>query len=631
MSKNYFISISLLFFIITRGVFAFLPNDPDFSEQWNLVWTKASQGWDLEKGSEEVVIAILDSGVDLDHPDLKDNIWQNPDEIPGDGIDNDHNGYIDDLNGWDFINDLADPQPKFSTSYSLAGINHGTIVAGIAAASGNNGQGITGVAWKVKIMSLRVLNSQGMGDNLSVIKAIDYAIQEKADVINMSFVGTEYSKELEQAIKRAWEKGIVVVAAGGNDTIQEGVDLSKISAYPVCYENVIGVAALDKNNKKALFSNYGRCIDISAPGTGIYSTLVYHPEDKDFTKYYGGYWSGTSLAAPLVAGTAALIKSVNPQLTNGKIRDIILSQVSNIEAANPELAGQLGKGRLNIYQAVRKVYLDLTAYSGKGNIVTGAGFGGGPQIRIFKTNGLDLASFFAYDPHFRGGVNVAVGDLDGDGNEEIVTGAGSGGGPHVRVFDSKGNFKFHFFAYDQRFRGGVNVTVGDLNGDGKDEIITGAGFGGGPQVRIFGVSGQPGDPSSSLAPLGTMTLKCQFFAYAKNFRGGVNVAVGDLNGDGKDEIITGAGFGGGPQVRIFDNQGRVRGQFFAYAKNFRGGVSVSTGDLNGDGKDEIITGAGFGGGPQVRIFDADGQVQSQFFAYTKSFRGGVDVATIRSY
>lgn len=309
-----------------RGIYkmAFLPNDPLYIEQWNLALVKAPQAWDLSKGSPEVTIAILDSGVDTDHPDLKDNIWRNKEEIPDDNIDNDKNGYIDDINGWDFVGDVPDPRPKFFSPYSLTGIHHGTIVAGVAAALGNNGKGIIGLAWKAKIMPLRVLNSQGIGSTPAVIRAIDYAINKKADIINMSFVGVEYSKELEEAIDRAWKADIILVAAAGNDSTQEGIDLDVALAYPVCYgekENkVIGVAALGKDNKKAFFSNYGsKCVDISVPGTGVYSTLVYSSKNSDFNKYYGGYWSGTSLAAPLVAGAAALIKSINPQLSNRKL------------------------------------------------------------------------------------------------------------------------------------------------------------------------------------------------------------------------------------------------------------------------------------------------------------------------
>ncbi|PIT93546.1 hypothetical protein COU00_03800 [Candidatus Falkowbacteria bacterium CG10_big_fil_rev_8_21_14_0_10_43_11] len=158
------------------------------------------------------------------------------------------------------------------------------------------------------------------------------------------------------------------------------------------------------------------------------------------------------------------------------------------------------------------------------------------------------------------------------------------------------------------------MAAADLNFDGRDEIITGAGPGGGPHVRIFDQTGK---------------VMGQFFAYNKNFRGGVSVAAGDVDGDGRDEIITGAGPGGGPHVRIFDRKGKVKEQFFAYNKNFRGGVNVAAADLNFDGRDEIITGAGPGGGPHVRIFSKTGVILNEFFGYDQNFRGGVNVSAIK--
>jgi hypothetical protein len=174
-----------------------------------------------------------------------------------------------------------------------------------------------------------------------------------------------------------------------------------------------------------------------------------------------------------------------------------------------------------------------------------------------------------------------------------------------------------FFAYAPEFRGGVNVAVGDIDGDNIDEIVTGAGQGGGPQVRIFESNGK---------------VIGQFFAYAPEFRGGVNVAVGDIDGGARnnsEEIITAPGKGGGPHIRIFDNYSKVKSQFFAYHDNFRGGVNLASGDLDNDGYDEIITGAGPGGTPHLRIFKANGQLLKSYFSFKDSFNGGISVGTIR--
>ncbi|HEV8306360.1 MAG TPA: VCBS repeat-containing protein, partial [Methylomirabilota bacterium] len=249
------------------------------------------------------------------------------------------------------------------------------------------------------------------------------------------------------------------------------------------------------------------------------------------------------------------------------------------------------------------------------DIVTGAGPGGGPEVRVFDgVTGTLLRSFLAYDASFTGGVRVAVGDVNGDGRADIITGPGPGGGPNVRVFDGRtGALLRSFFAYDPTFTGGVFVAAGDVNGDGMADIITGAGEGGGPNVRVF--SGATG------------LMLANFFAYDPSFTGGVRVAAGDMGGAGRaDYIITGPGPGAAPVVKVFDPTGGLTRAFFAYAPAFTGGVFVAAGDMNGDGTADIITGAGAGGGPQVKVFDGGTLgLLANLFAYVPAFLGGVTV------
>jgi hypothetical protein len=255
---------------------------------------------------------------------------------------------------------------------------------------------------------------------------------------------------------------------------------------------------------------------------------------------------------------------------------------------------------------------------GHGIVGTGAGPGGGPQVNVYDaTTGALLWSFMAYDANFLGGVRVAVGDVNGDGVPDIITAPGAGGGPDVRVYDgATGNLIREFMAYDPSFLGGVYVAAGDVNADGFADIITGADAGGGPEVRVF--SGKDGSVLQS------------FFAYDPRFPGGVRVAAGDVKGDGHADIITGAGPGGGPEVRVFDGvDGSILQDYFAYAPTFTGGVYVAAGDVNGDGKADVITGAGAGGGPEVRVFSgANGSVLQSCFAYDPRFPGGVRVAYV---
>lgn len=252
---------------------------------------------------------------------------------------------------------------------------------------------------------------------------------------------------------------------------------------------------------------------------------------------------------------------------------------------------------------------------GVDDIITAAGPGGGPHVIVYdgRTQAV-IHSFFAYDSGFTGGVFVAAGDVNGDGKADIITGAGAGGGPHVQAFSGEDlSILASFFAYDPGFAGGVQVAVGDVNGDTVGDIITGAGAGGGPHVRAFDVA--------------TGAELASFFAYDSGFTGGVFVASGDTDGDGTDEIITGAGAGGGPNVKVFQASGVALQSFFAYDPAFAGGVFVAGGDVDGNGKVDIITGAGPGGGPHVQAFDGETlEVYLSFFAFDASFTGGVFVA-----
>jgi fibronectin-binding autotransporter adhesin len=201
-------------------------------------------------------------------------------------------------------------------------------------------------------------------------------------------------------------------------------------------------------------------------------------------------------------------------------------------------------------------------------------------------------SFFAYDPAFRGGAFVAAGDVNGDGFADIITGAGFGGAPHVKVFSGKDLSQLaSFYAYDLSFRDGVHVGAGDVNGDGKADVITGAGPGGGPHVKVFDLAHGGGEVYS-------------FFAYAESFFGGVYVGAGDVNGDGKADIITAAASGGSGHIRVFSGaDGSLLNSFFAFSPNSRDGVTVAGVDPNRTGRTSIAAGVGFGAPGLVKLFD----------------------------
>ncbi len=584
-----------------------IPNDTYFPDQWYLHMIRAPEAWTRSLGFEGVTIAIIDSGVDIDHPDLKDNIWTNTREVPGNGIDDDGNGYVDDVHGWDFVNDDNNPRPDTSGNTTL-GINHGTVLAGIAAARGDNGIGIAGVSWQATIMPLRVLDSNGKGDQENVARAVEYAVHNGAKIINLSFTRSAYSDELAIALRQAYDAGVLVVAAAGNAPDGgEPADLDQHPLYPICLdadsdENFIfGVAATDDHDQKADFSNDGSvCTDISAPGTHMVSTQVYRPGSKQFGNPYGGYFNGTSLAAAEVSGVAALLFALDPMLTPKQVMNAISETAVSIDGKNPGFAGKLGHGRVDAAAAVDRV-LQMIGGAGVSSIATASllppgassriivtvpGPGRETELRLFTTDGLFVRGFNAFAATFKGGISLAIANLHGNGKREIVVGAGPGGGPQVREFDINANPIGEFFAYGENFRGGVSVAAGDLDGDGTDEIITGAGPGGGPHVRMFTPKGQP---------IGG------FFAFDRGYRGGVSVAVGDVDGDGKNEIVVANGIGS--RVRVFDAKGTWR---YSFSPRGAPRTTLALADIDKDGRADIILAHPVYGGTSATAYRFDG-------------------------
>ncbi|MDD4333171.1 MAG: putative glycoside hydrolase [Patescibacteria group bacterium] len=242
------------------------------------------------------------------------------------------------------------------------------------------------------------------------------------------------------------------------------------------------------------------------------------------------------------------------------------------------------------------------------NEVLDSSFDNGSFVRVFNKIGAQVKNgFFAYLNNYSGDTQIVLTDIDNDSVKETVV----NGGGSLSIYKNGKKTK-EFWPYSDKFKKKVSFVVTDMNNDGTKEIITGTGAGGGPQVRIFNKDGK--------------LLSGGFFAYDKNFRGGVNIAVSDINGDGQKEIVTAPGKGGEPQIKVFNEKGKLlSGGFLAYSKTFRGGASVAVGDVDGDGAKEIITGAGAGGGPHVRIFNRNGKLESQFFAYSQNMRSGINV------
>ena len=329
-----------------RVSIAATPNDPRFEDLWGLnnegqtggtadADIDAPEAWSISTGSRDVVVGVIDTGVDYSHPDLAANVWVNSGEIAGDGIDNDGNGYVDDVHGINAITDAGDPMDDEG---------HGTHVSGTIGASGNNGVGIVGVNHDVSIAGCKFLAADGTGSTSGAIKCIDYMVGLKNSgvnlrVLNNSWGGGGYSQALADAITASEEADILFVAAAGNDAVDNDVN----PHYPSNYENdnVLSIASTDSRDNMSGFSQWGlTSVDMGAPGSAILSTIP-----------GGGYasYSGTSMATPHVAGAAALVLSVNPDLTTLELKELLMSSGD----ANAALNGKTVAGtRLNINQAL---------------------------------------------------------------------------------------------------------------------------------------------------------------------------------------------------------------------------------------------------------------------------------------
>ena len=249
------------------------------------------------------------------------------------------------------------------------------------------------------------------------------------------------------------------------------------------------------------------------------------------------------------------------------------------------------------------------------DITTAPGTGYSPVVKSYSGRTLgQISSFAAYAQNFMGGVTLSVGDLTGDGKKEIITGTGQGSAPHVKAFTSNGATVASFFAYDQNFTRGVNVCVGDVNGDAKSEIVTSPNAGGGPNVKVFGGNGKQ---------------QTSFFAYVPSFTGGFTLATGDINGDGVEEIITVGGPGASSVLKVFNGVGTKLNEWIPN-NAFSGVTRILTVDLNRDGNAEIVTAMGSPGGPVVKAFDGSGQLTGQAVAYAFGYTGGVNIQAVTS-
>ncbi|MCX6119138.1 MAG: S8 family serine peptidase [Proteobacteria bacterium] len=399
-----------------------MPNDPDTSKQWSLAKVKASEAWSKGVGSRSVVVAVIDTGVDYKHPDIAANIWTNSKEIAGNGVDDDKNGYVDDVNGFDFNKNDADPMDEVGTQNP----GHGTHCAGIMGAVGNNGTGISGMSQQLSIMPVRFLGADGSGDLMGAVKSIDYATNNGARVISASWGGPMSASQVQpitEAISRANDKGVMFIAAAANDG--KNNDVTEMYPANTPLPNVITVAASTTTDTKASFSNFGLAkVHVAAPGVDIWSTI---PSNQ-----YRNL-SGTSMATPLVSGLVGLMLSHDSTLTGPQTKALLQASGTKVAIetacecrvdAESVVNRVLDRGLTLVPQAITinpNQTQQFSAFGGSGGYKFASS---ADSIATIDDNGLLTAKA-------TGELEVTVTDSKGANNTSLrlrVVEAGSGGG-----------------------------------------------------------------------------------------------------------------------------------------------------------------------------------------------------------
>ena len=571
-----------------------VPNDPyysskgtwgqDYDDLWGLKKIHADKAWDISQG-EGVIVAVVDTGIDYNHEDISTNVWVNTREIPNNGKDDDNNGYIDDIKGWDFA---------YGDSNPMDGFGHGTHVAGTIAALGNNQKGVIGVAPKAKVMAVKGLDDTGDGDIARLANCIKYAADNGADVLNNSWGGGGTSSLIDDALRYAYDKGCVIVASAGNSNDDA------VNYFPASSSLVITVASTDHNDEKSDFSNWGK-IDIVAPGGDsqdqssnnefenilslrAVNTDIYGDGDNIVnTKYYRA--RGTSMAAPHVSGAIALILKLHPTFTSEQVRQVL------IQSADTSIVSDkfIGFGRLNVYSALQKTnvsngsaaiispitgsyvsqhfnkYLAIQCTMSGSSYMLEYSKASYPLnwITINSGNSLSISASWYIADLAEGDYVVRLTAVDSQGT--IIKNAVVSVEPAM-----------YWKARSQKSYIGP-LTVADLDGDGDSEILFvsvpwGWGDAVGNYVFALHHDGSPVQGWPVQIP------------YPED---GQSPAVGDVNKDGKPEVVLGVG----NCLYIWDCNGKV----LLYKQISTTDHIYSTpvlADLNKDGNLEIIIGTG---------------------------------------
>jgi subtilisin family serine protease len=566
------------------------PNDPKFPDQYAHQLIQMEDAWDISTGSRDVVVAVLDTGVDVNHPDLKDNIWVNPNEIPGNGIDDDGNGYVDDVHGWNFESDNNHLIPTVTYDET---VGHGTWVSGVIAGVGNNDKGVCGVNWQCSIMALRM---SLYVTSAEVAEGLDYAAANGADILNMSFGADEFGPGgdliVHEAIDNAFDQGVLLVSSAGNS------NTDRVS-YPAAYYNVMAVSATDAEDVKTEYSMFGPWVDIAAPGTDIVTTAL------------GGeylYTAGTSFSSPYVAAVAALVLAHRPELTNVELRAILENTTDPVYygQVDPDYC-YIGTGRVNAFTALENADVRFPL----GEIVAP----GQAEVFARDTNSVDVVLFvhgdsyrLEYSPYANKSwtlISEGAGPTDPNGLVQVPFAV-----PAAGVYDLRLSVTSDGYTHTDRKVFSVGTAVAqehwpkpeslddissietfygnaicmDVDGDGRNEIIQASltydllFWWEMAQLNVWREDGTslPGWPVS--LPEAYDPPLC---------------AVGDIDGDGDYEIVGSCNYDDLVYAWHAENGQLVEGEWPVPVGDYFYGEIVGTpllADLDGDGDSEVIVG-----------------------------------------
>jgi hypothetical protein len=656
MQKNrflVFITVVIAVCFVAGEVHAALPNDPEV-EQWAFKDIQAYDVWEKSLDASHVVVAIIDNGFDTFHPDLAGNVWKNLDEIPGNNIDDDKNGYVDDVWGWDFVGEGDnDPRPGVSKLTAedkhLKIFHHGTVVAGIIGARKNNKLAGAGIAPKIKLMNLRLLDENGNGGFDYLDDAIRYAVDNGAGVINLSMVGNGTTHDLDQSIDYAYRNNVAVVAAAGNNSIF----LNNSNRYPVCLDidstkqKVLGVSGIEESHRLASFStqgsNYGSdCIDIAAPGKNISSILRYAPR-FGLKEVYGNGWDGTSFAAPFVSAAVALVKSIQPTWTVEELYTAVLSTVHKTPPGDEEAYAHLfGHGLLQIDNAVEYA-LALAPKSKAVTDITAISFDTGRKStwnmqKKKKTEAYDDNQFFIkninniasltdteyvatrfdarkkettilfYSADWKkqkqwsvpstSPLDIAVENILGDDTKEIIlySPSNSKNIQLFSVYDQAGNMVLEK-KLDKQHEGVSLTTIKNTSSDTEDILVAYTVDNNIIISRYNALGEKIGDnvAVTSISSVGAL-------------------AAGDIDGDGVAEYVLTTAAGDDPWMVYYEPTGVLKRKFSAYTFSYKNGFDLAVTDYDADGKDDVIT-APYNSVAPIRVWSGKAKKIAGWYAF----------------